>query len=85
MLSNLNNQTMSTTPKKSQGHSKALPVTVDMNQPGRLRIGHLLTIYAVSHSSFYSHVKAGLIPQADGKDGGRPWWKTSTIRDHLNS
>jgi hypothetical protein len=68
--------------KSSRGHCKALP-RVDLNQPIRLRIGHLMTYYDLSHSAVYVHIKNHLIPPADGKIGGRQYWLASTIRDDL--
>lgn len=65
------------------GHSKALPIhNIDFSKPGRLRVGHLLTLFSTSHSCLYKHMGARY-PAPDGKDGGRPYWKTSTIRDFL--
>lgn len=65
------------------GHSKALPVhVIDFSKPGRLRVGHLLTLFQTSHSTLYEHMGTRY-PAPDGKDGGRPYWKTSTIRDFL--
>lgn len=68
--------------KSSSGHSKALP-RVDLNQPIRLRIGHLMTYYGLSHSAVYVHLRNHLIPPADGKIAGRQYWLTSTIRADL--
>jgi predicted DNA-binding transcriptional regulator AlpA len=65
------------------GHSKALPVTVDLQNIGRLRIGHLMTLFSISHSTLYNRIKAGLIPKPDGTDGSRPFWNTSTIKAAL--
>ena len=65
---------------KPQGHCKALPFdTADLCKPGRLRVGHLLTLFEVSHSTFYKYQAAGLIPKADGHDLKRPFWFTSTV------
>lgn len=73
----------SATSKKS-GHSKALPVAgIDLQQPGRLRAGHLLTLFCVSHSTLYNRIRSGQIPPPDGTDGARPFWKTDTVRDAL--
>lgn len=69
-------------PKK--GHSKALPIAIiDLQQPGRLRIGHLMTLFSVSHSTLYNHIRKGRIPVADGDDGKRPFWNTETVRNAL--
>ena len=69
-----------------RGHSKSLSVaTIDLDKPGRLRAGHLLTLFSVSHSTLYNRINAGLIPQADGADGARPFWNTSTIKAALEA
>lgn len=67
----------------NRGHSKALRVMTDIDKPGRLRVGHLQTLFAVSHSTLYSHIRAKLIPKPDGYDGRRPYWSTETIRKIL--
>lgn len=64
------------------GHSRALPITIDIKQPGWLRIGHLMTIFGVSHSALYKGLGTKY-PQADGKDGKRPYWNTKTILNAL--
>lgn len=70
-------------PAKS-GHSKALPIAgIDLQQPGRLRAGHLMTLFSVSHSTLYNRIRTGLIPKPDGIDGARPFWKTETVRQVL--
>jgi hypothetical protein len=70
-------------PAKS-GHSKALPIAgIDLQQPGRLRAGHLMTLFSVSHSTLYNRIRTGLIPKPDGTDGARPYWKTDTVRKAL--
>ena len=65
-----------------RGHSKAL-ARVDLSQPGRLRVGHLMTFYGLSHSSVYSHLKRNLLPGPDGVVAGRPYWRTDTIKADL--
>jgi hypothetical protein len=67
---------------KQRGHSNALPCP-NLNQPGRLRIGHLMTVYNLSHSSIYVHIDKGLIPPADGKIARRQYWRVETIRNDL--
>ena len=68
--------------KAPRGHSKAL-ARVDLDQPGRLRIGHVMTYYGLSHSSVYAHLKKNLLPPPDGVVAGRPYWRTETIKAHL--
>lgn len=65
--------------KAQRGHSKFLPIMVDLTQPGRLRVGHLQTLFAISHAAVYARIKAGIIPRPDGYDGVRPYWNNSTI------
>lgn len=70
-------------PRKPQrGHAKALPLP-DLNAPGRLRVGHLLSAYGLSHSTLYSHLKLKLLPQPDGYVARRPYWRTETIKADL--
>lgn len=67
---------------KQLGHSKSLP-RVDLNLPGRLFIGHLQSYYNLSHSSIYTHLRRGTLPKADGLIGKRQFWRTETIKAHL--
>ncbi len=55
----------------------------DLNELGRLRIGHLMAVYDLSHSSIVKHLNKGLIPPADGVIAGRRYWKTATIKADL--
>jgi hypothetical protein len=65
-------------------HTRARPLTnIDLDKPGRLRVGHLLTLFTVSHSTLYLRIKQGYIPAPDGKDGSRPYWQNATIRAAL--
>lgn len=66
------------------GHSKPLSTAaIDLEQPGRLRTGHLMTLFSVSHSTLYNRIRTGLIPKPDGTDGTRPFWKTETVLQAL--
>jgi len=70
--------------RQRQTHTRARPLTnIDLTKPGRLRVGHLLTLFSVSHSTLYSHIKFGLLPPPDGKDGTRPYWLTQTVNSYL--
>lgn len=55
---------------------------IDLSQPGRIRVGHLMTLFSVSHSALYRRLRNGAIPIADGNDG-RPFWRTETIKGAL--
>ena len=70
-------------PKKSKGHTQPKAPTIDMEQPGRLRVANLLALLSVSHSTFYNGLKTGRYPQPDGHDGKFPYWRTDTIRAFL--
>jgi hypothetical protein len=69
--------------KTRSGHSKPLP-PVDLNASGVLYVGHLMTIYHIGHSTVYSYIRNNILPKWDGKVGRRPYWRTETIRQHLN-
>ena len=86
------------TKKPRNGSVRALPVTgLDLNQPGRLKKGHVMTYLGLSSTALYERIKAGTAPEPDGYDGmdgpvgkggiggrkARPYWLTSTIRDFL--
>lgn len=71
------------TQKPARGHSKCLPLP-DLAYPGRLRVGHLMTFYGLSHSSIYTYLRRNWIPAPDGKIGSRPYWLTKTILADLD-
>lgn len=67
-------------PKRAIGHAKPLPFNkADLVKPGRLKPGHLMTLFGISHSTLYKRRADGLIPPPDLKEYGRPLWFTSTI------
>lgn len=68
---------------RNSGHARPLPVSLDLTQPGRLRVGHLMTLYSCGHSAIYARLKLGSIPAADGRDP-RPYWRTETILADLS-
>ncbi|MDP3513020.1 MAG: hypothetical protein Q8S20_09745 [Sulfuritalea sp.] len=70
-------------PKKRSGHTKPKAPTISLDQHGRLRVAHLLSIYGVSHSTYYAGKKKGRYPEFDGYDGNMPYNNTETIRKHL--
>ena len=67
---------------KNKGHTRAKAPDIRLDQPGRLRICHLLSLFSISHSALYSGFKKGKYPPADGSDG-RPFWRTDTLRRFL--
>jgi hypothetical protein len=68
--------------KPTRGHAKALP-RPDLNVPGRLRVGHLMTVYDLGHSTVYAHIDKKLLPPHDGVVAGRRYWRTETIKADL--
>lgn len=66
--------------------SHALPVVgMSLDQPGRVRVEHMLTFLSISHATLYARIAAGSVPPPDGKDGKRPYWLTETVRAILAS
>lgn len=70
---------------KRVGHTKAKALTISLDEPGRLRVAHMLNLLSVSHSAFYAGLKAGKYPPADGRDGNFPYWKTATMKQFLET
>ena len=66
------------------GHTRPRAPTLSLDQPGRLRVAHLLCLFSVSHATFYKRLKKGLYPAPDGRDGKMPFWSTQTIREFLS-
>lgn len=69
-------------PKKT-GHTRAVAPTISLDQPGRLRVAHVLALLAISHSSLYAGMRMSRYPKPDGYDGKLPYWNTDTIRAFL--
>lgn len=70
---------------RKSGHTKPLPPTIALDQPGRLRVANVMALLGVSHSTLYAGLKSGRYPAPDGYDGPMPYWLTATIRDFLMS
>ena len=72
-------------PQKRRGVG-ALPIDgIQLDQLCRLRAGHLMTLYRVGRSTLYVHIELGYIPKPDGKDNGRPYWNSLSIKADLLS
>ena len=71
--------------KKQRGHVLPRMPLIDINNPGRLRSGHVLALCGFSHSTLYLRINKGGFPEPDGKDGGLNFWNTSTIKNYLDS
>lgn len=69
-------------PRKGS-HVQPKPVLINLDQPGRLRTAHVLALCGISDSTLYARIQTGGFPPPDGKDGGRNYWNTSTIRAYL--
>ena len=68
--------------QKKRTHTQARPPVISIDGPGRLRVGHLMALLAIGHTTFYERRAIGKIPGPDGDDG-RPYWFTETIRPLL--
>lgn len=77
--------TPSTTPSAGRGHTRAKAPEISLDQPGRLRVAHLLALFGISHATLYAGIQSGRYPKRDGLDGRLPYWKTETIREFLRS
>lgn len=66
------------------GHTRASAPLISLDQPGRLRVAHVLSLLAVSHSTLYAGMRSGRYPKPDGFDGKVPYWKTESIRAFLD-
>lgn len=73
------------TKRKKSGHTRARRPEISLEEPGRLRVAHLLALLGISHSTLYAGLKSGRYPPFDGRDGGIPYWRTSTVRTFLES
>lgn len=66
-----------------RGHTRAQAPVISLSEPGRLRVAHVMALFAISHSTLYQGMREGRYPQPDGRDGRFPFWKTETIRKAL--
>ena len=70
-------------PVRRSSHVQPRCPVIDLNGPGRLRTAHVLALCGISHSTLYARLKQNEFPASDGKDGGRNYWKTQTIKTYL--
>jgi len=66
------------------GNTKPRPLRFPLDQPGRLRVGHLLTLLSISSPTLYKMLNSGQIPKPDGRMGRSPFWNTETVRTYLD-
>lgn len=71
--------------RTARGHTRAQAPSIDLNQPGRLRVAHVMSLLGISHSTLYAGIKSGRYPQPDGRDGKLPFWNTATIAAFLRA
>ena len=83
---NINGQpiaSVTTFKKKRSGHTIAKAPTISLDQPGRLRVAHVMALFSLSHSALYSRLHNPdpkfRFPKPDGYDP-RPFWNTEGIR-----
>ena len=70
---------------KKSGHTRPKAPIISLDQPGRLRVAHVLSLLGISHSHFYSQKRMGRYPQPDGRDGNMPFWNTATLKAFLET
>ena len=68
---------------KSNGHTKAEAPTISLDQPGRLRVAHVMSLLGVSHSTLYEGIRRKRYPEPDGRDRKIPYWNTATIKHFM--
>ena len=68
---------------KRSGHSKPLAPPASLGDLARVRVGHLMSLLGIAHSTVYERLDSGAIPPPDGHDGRRPFWRVSTVRAFL--
>jgi len=66
-------------PRRSVGHTQAKAPIIPLDRPGRLRVGHVIALLGISHSTLYCGMRSGRYPKPDGKDYTIPYWNTATI------
>lgn len=71
--------------KKTNSHKRAKAPLVNLSEPGRLRVAHVMALLGISHSTLYAGIQNGRYPHADGRDGKLPYWNTSTIKSFLEA
>ena len=74
--------------KKAPRQAKRLPIDgLNFDQPQRLRVGHLLSLFQISAPQFYKMRIAGKIPEPAGHFGTgvrpTPFWLTTQIRPFI--
>ena len=74
------------TNRNRNGHAKSLPVIflrmnepVDREKAYKVRVGQVLTLFEISHSTLYERIKRGALPKPDGKDTRPFWWKETLV------
>jgi predicted DNA-binding transcriptional regulator AlpA len=65
------------TPKRAPLKPSAPVIALD--QPGRLRVSHVMALLGIGRATLYERIAAKRLPAPDGHDG-RPYWNTSSIR-----
>ena len=78
-----NATTIISTRKSKSGHTAAKAPLISLNQPGRLRVAHVMSVLGVGHSTLYAGIRVNRYPQPDGHDGRIPYWFTETVRQYL--
>jgi hypothetical protein len=78
-------------PNRRKKNRQGKPPKISLDQPGRLHLDNLQSVFDISHTTVYKRIEQGILPAPDGYDmpnrpkgkRGRPYWFTSTIRPYL--
>ncbi len=70
---------------RQRGHVMPRMPEISLDGPGWLRSANVLALFGISHSTLYERLRTGEFPKPDGRDGGRNYWRTETIRKLLSA
>ena len=68
------------------GHTRARACTINvdgqLSAPGRIRVGHWLSLLDISAATFYRWLEKGKIPVPSGDDG-KPYWTQRVVTEYF--
>lgn len=82
-MNEVQDKSSKSTQRNRRGHTKPRAPVIGLDQPGRLRVAHLLALFSCSHATLYSRLRDGRYPKQDGYDGRFPYWNCATIKSFL--
>jgi hypothetical protein len=84
------NAEVQTQKRRTNGNTRPLTLMPPLDQPGRLRKGHLMVLLGIGSTTLRNRLQDGQVPPPDGHDGYvgrwlRPFWLTTTMKAYLES